>query len=230
MVEKTHSRLAPSSCYRWLACPGSARDDLPDTETEASQHGTLVHTIAELTVKGKKRWPKEVREQWNAIEPGLRNEFRECIDEYAEFVKGVDCKEMLHEVKLQHPHLADFGGTADTIALTEDSIHIVDLKSGSMPVGADGNKQLQCYTLLAHRNFLGRENFYATIVQTRVGPPKTTSFTIGELEDLELQIAEASTKDDLVAGSHCLWCPLLDTCPAVEEYARGLAEAEFDEL
>ena len=48
-----HAVLSASSCYRWLACPPSAKEcaKLPDTSSEFARQGTDAHTLCEFKVK-----------------------------------------------------------------------------------------------------------------------------------------------------------------------------------
>ncbi|WP_296916312.1 DUF2800 domain-containing protein, partial [uncultured Megasphaera sp.] len=47
-----HAVLSASSCYRWLACPPSAKEcaKLPDTSSEFARQGTDAHTLCEFKV------------------------------------------------------------------------------------------------------------------------------------------------------------------------------------
>ena len=43
-----HAQLSPSSAVRWMTCPGSVRmcEGIPDTSSDASLEGTMMHTVA----------------------------------------------------------------------------------------------------------------------------------------------------------------------------------------
>ena len=110
-----------------------------------------------------------------------------------------------------------------------------DYKNGEMKVEVQDNKQLMCYINLARELFPGRKRFYGTIVQPKVFEnPITVEFTEAELDETLLEVVEASASDDLVAGAHCTFCPLLlhkgKTCPEAERRAREAADADFDEI
>lgn len=227
----SHSRLAPSSSSRWINCPGSARSDLPDTTNEAAERGTITHSVAEYLLKGGKRLPVKLARAWGAIDAEVRAELQQCIDQYLEFVGGMT-GELHHEVKLHHPTITDFGGTIDTLCVTETTLHCVDLKSGIVMVRANNNTQMKSYLLLAARKYPGRKEFYSTIIQSRVGDglPKTTRYTQDDLDEWELEVAGAATKDDLRAGSWCYYCPLLNTCGVARQHARDMAMESFDDL
>lgn len=181
--------------------------------------------------KGGKKIPVKLAKQWSLIEPEIRVQLQECIDQYLDFIKGMS-GELHHEVKLHHPSITDFGGTLDTLEVTPTTLHVVDLKSGIVMVGATNNTQMKSYLLLAARAYPGRSEFYTTIIQPRVGDgtPKTAKFTQDDLDEWELEVAGAATKTDLKAGSWCYYCPLLETCGVARQHARDMALESFDDL
>lgn len=80
-----HAVLSASSCYRWLACPPSAKEcaKLPDTSSEFARQGTDAHTLCEFKVKtalGQKL--EDPTKELTFFD----EEMAECTDEYAQFV------------------------------------------------------------------------------------------------------------------------------------------------
>lgn len=51
----THATRSPSKAARWLACPGSIREEekYPDTSGPAAMDGTKTHAVLEYCLKGK---------------------------------------------------------------------------------------------------------------------------------------------------------------------------------
>ena len=48
-----HAQLSPSRAHRWMACPGSIREEskYPETTGPAAIDGTHTHTLLELCIK-----------------------------------------------------------------------------------------------------------------------------------------------------------------------------------
>lgn len=212
-----HSRLSPSSSDRWLLCPGSARYDLPDEETEAAAEGTYAHLVCNgLATRG-------------VMDPPPRSdEMREAVLAYGEYVAGVPGKHY-HELRLESALESDFGGTIDLLAVTPDMLHVVDFKYGRQIVYAAGNTQLKSYLCLAREIYPGRTKFLGSIVQPRVQAPQCEEFSGEELEWHMWDVMRAAGSRSVTPGEHCRYCPLLDRCHAAKRYACETAEAAFSD-
>ena len=80
-----HAVLSASSCYRWLACPPSAKEcaKLPDTSSEFARQGTDAHTLCEFKVKTA--LGQKMEDPTKSL-TYFDEEMAECTDEYAQFV------------------------------------------------------------------------------------------------------------------------------------------------
>lgn len=115
-----------------------------------------------------------------------------------------------------------FGGTLDFCRVTEQYIHVYDLKTGRVDVNVNGNEQLASYLLLARQKFGPRERYYGTIVQPRLNYKATAEFHIDALLEVDRRIRECIGDDTRVAGIHCEHCPLLGECSVAHDRAVEL--------
>lgn len=222
-----HSRLAPSSSGRWVHCHGSAKLNLPDTGSAAAELGTLAHSFGYHALLDEPL-PAEDSDKLAELSDEDFKEMTAGVQLYIDFVRGIPGLKHF-ELKLQHPTIADFGGTLDAIGITDDFLHIADLKYGLMFVGASRNRQLLSYLCLARHRFGRRPIYYATIVQPRVadGRTDTETFTNEDLDDHELDVIEAAYDDTLTPGGWCHYCPLLMQCKVAEQHRHDMAAIEF---
>jgi hypothetical protein len=218
-----HHLLAPSSMSRIVECPGSKGADSHQSNA-AADLGTLIHAAgAGASVVVPEGEDREV--------------FEKCIAVWHDFLIEVmpdDPTQLKQEEYLESKTILDFGGTADLLIVTDEFLHVADLKTGQGEVSVHDNKQIGSYLNLAREKYGPRERYYGTIIQPRLDYQETVEFTARDLSDLRERIADAANSDDLRPGSHCRYCPLLATCSkaqqAVVDILRdGTPVAEPDE-
>ena len=159
----THARLSPSSSKQWTQCTASvayieANDHLvpADTSSVFSQEGTVAHEYA-----------AEVLLKTRAIED-VPNPFRPYVKAYVDYClalvpEGVDYQV---EVSVELFYQQGERGTCDFSVVTDDEIHIADLKYGAgVLVEAQQNTQLAIYGLSLIRML---ESIYDFTPETRV--------------------------------------------------------------
>jgi hypothetical protein len=226
-----HYRLAPSSSSRWLACPFSAQDNLPDTAGPPAKAGTIGHKHADHWLERNRDhskfnplWLLET-EVFDAVAPlvgkSKGDDIAMATTTYAAYVAALP-GEHVYETKIAHNAIKDFGGTVDTAIIDrkESTLGVADFKSGYWEVAAKGNTQLQSYLVLARQQFGHFQNYTATIVQPRVKKPiKTASFSGAELDAFEGLVKIASKSDRIQSGQHCRFCPLRPNCFEGQKYA-----------
>ena len=157
-------KLSASSCYRWLACPPSAKEcaKLPDTSSEFARQGMDAHTLCEFKVK------TALGQKLEDPTKGLTffdEEMAECTDEYAQFVMEclvtakASCKAPLIMIE-QRLDFSKWGpngfGTGDCLIVADDTLTVIDYKHGlGVLVDAEKNPQMMCYALGALNLFDG---------------------------------------------------------------------------
>jgi hypothetical protein len=229
----THSKLSPSSAYRWLACPGSVREEAKYPEPPSGPgaiDGTHSHTLLEHCIKGNGDPSKMVGIKLKDHE----GEFvvdRARADRVAQALTYVRQRagfmgQVVAESRVQPAHFLgrdDMSGTADVQITTPDVFEVIDFKDGMNEVTAKDNPQLELYALgalaklkLPINGDYGFQTVRTTIIQPKMalkGLPIITShdLTIPELMGkIGKFVAGAAATDQpdapLVSGSHCKYC------------------------
>jgi len=215
-----HAKISPSGYKRWSNCPGSYTlqqklgDLLPeDTGSDAANLGTELHDNAEQALKTGSEPREEVAFYVNYCHQASTAPDAEVFIE--------------HQVPLFYSR--EEHGYADYIVRTDDCVHIIDLKTGRIPVEAENNYQLLIYAYgMATFN---TERFKMTIVQNDTA--KTWELDMAQAEAIASTIgvkAQAAMNEyihDLVASDEaCQWCPCKPFCSA---YTERLLES-FEDL
>jgi len=225
-----HSRLSPSGMSRILKCPGSAVDNPPDRGSEAADLGTLAHSFGEAILSpdgGDVKFPDD--------------EMKSAVFDYVGYVRahkshdeleGVDHtnSKMLMEERIVSETLPDYGGTIDTLIVSDTHLHVIDFKYGQMLVPPRDNKQIQSYLDLASEKYPGRQRFFGTIVQPRVSRNYSCiEYAADQLLDHRFQVTLACDDTTRTAGDHCQWCPLKQGCDVVKAHLLKVAQMDFDD-
>ena len=206
-----HARCSPSAYRKWSTCPGSLTlekklgDLLPDDEgSDAANLGTQLHSTAEQALKGE-------------CEPCEATQF--YVD-YCRDAAAADDAEMIVEALVPLFYSREEHGYADCVVRTDKVVHIIDLKTGCIPVNAVDNWQLLIYAY--GMGLLSTETFKMTIIQN--DEAKTWTVSAEQADALASVIgvkAQAAMNDyihELAASDDaCRWCPCKAYCPAFTE-------------
>ncbi len=246
----THSRLAPSSAYRWLTCPASLQYAKDDTSSEYATEGSQAHSVLEHVLRtGRKPLPRRCT-QCKAIgtktvcsqcggKAGLDREVQRAIQLAVDVIRALEAsinpEKTGIETRIESHRIEGFGGTVDWYAISGDHCEIVDYKHGVRYVEAIDNAQLKCYALLLQEQYGRLKSFAATIVQPRsVGTSsrvRRSVFGAEELAELRLSIANAIVSENLYwSGEHCVYCPAMQKCPHLAAQASKVAKGQIHTL
>jgi hypothetical protein len=152
-----HAQLSPSKAYRYLACPGSVREEAKYPEPPSGPgavDGTHSHTLLEhclkqfidpLAVVGQTL--KDHDGEFTVDKP--RAERVKVAFDYVHKVENLGCK-VLTEQRVSPAHLigrTDMDGTVDIQIHGPEVLEIIDYKDGMNLVEAKDNSQLELYAL-----------------------------------------------------------------------------------
>lgn len=255
---RAHARLSPSAAKRWMACPGSVREEakFPDSSSSFADEGTAAHELAQHCLE--KSADADAYEGFfvnlteskpiNAKPLGERSvridaEMVDGVQVYLDHVRGIMSSATEWEVE-KRVDLTSVpgmeGGTADFLAYDEKTgvLHVVDLKYGrGVAVEVEGNPQLFCYGLGALTLYGNRRvmELQLHIVQPRAshrdGPVRTWTADPLDLHlfRTDLRLAAERTAEPDAPLAAGDWCKFCKAAPACETLrSRALSVAQAE--
>ncbi len=240
---RAHAVLGASSAHRWLECTPSARinAELPATTNQYAETGTLAHEIGEYSLllhlnritdevfKAKYTEWRENEHFYNGILEDVKDYIDFVIEAYHEALAVDEMSTINLEERLDYSmHVPDGFGTGDTVIISGNTIHIIDLKFGKNLVEAYENPQLKLYAIGAYEKYsymYDIKEIKLSIVMPRVSDG-TSSFIISTkdllkwLEETVKPAAELAHKGEgeRVAGNHCKYCKVGSYCATRAKY------------
>lgn len=248
MEENKHALLSASTAHRWLACTPSARLELEENTEECSVYaaeGTEAHELAEILLS--KLFNKITKEEYITKREAFMKksqyftaEFEEYVNDYVHYVveqtSDLGDYHIFFELKVPFSNVVPQGyGTVDTVIVTKDTIHIIDLKFGrGIPVTAINNPQLRLYGFGALNLFPRSKQVRMTIHQPRLNSIDHETLSKEELIDWAINEvkprAELAIKGDgklRPTEEACRFCKLKGKCKARADLQLEQAKREF---
>lgn len=248
-----HAILSASAAHRWLVCTPSARLEQNEGRAECSIYaaeGTAAHRLAEIKLMYRfgKMSPSEYTDTYdefkNDPEYGkyYNKEFEEYVDAHVEYIVQLTDEldtpyHIFFELRVNFANVVPQGfGTADVLLVTEDTIHVIDLKFGAgVPVSAINNPQLRLYGMGALNLFPNTKYVKMTINQPRLDSRDTETLEKRELlawafEYVKPRAEEAIKGEGMLEASEdaCRFCKLRGKCKARADMQLELARREFE--
>jgi hypothetical protein len=220
----THAPFAPSSATRWLTCTGSfgLGLQLPEAPDSAyAAEGTRLHDVAAAILRGTKDYfPGGV------VDPADHAFLLPYLGHAAKVLKAYKKSGGVVRIEERVEHSDLLFGTPDLIAIDDEWLEVVDLKTGAgIMVEPEENDQLLAY---AYMVLLKRKRFDLPmpkgVTLTIVQPPDeakpvkswetTSTFVLAWGVKAEAAIRAALAGSfDLVPGEHCRFCKAKPVCP-----------------
>lgn len=198
-----HAKFSPSAAHIWLRCGLYVRmvEMFPRTSTPAAEEGTRLHDIAA-----------------KALEAGEFESEEPVLNSYFDLIRKIlDEKPRHFYIEKKVRIFEDCSGTADAVAVGDDWLDVVDLKTGKSPVQARENPQLVLYALgFLDLHPLPDDARVRLIIEqprsTAKSPINEWVTTAGEIlsrKPMFLKAAERAHRSPPVtmAGHHCWFCP-----------------------
>ncbi|WAX09188.1 hypothetical protein BT401P3_00005 [Bacteroides phage BT401P3] len=236
-----HALLSPSSSERWLNCTPSARlaDAAGSKTSEYAEEGTTAHELAEhvlgcwtdgtfLPECEEMPVPENI-----ASNKYYSEEMRDAIGEYVIFVTGEFYEmqkglfggpvTMRLEEKLDISGYApESFGSADVSLVSEQILHIIDLKYGKGVKVPAESPQFKMYALGVLAKFGGAKvkRIRMSVAQPRLRHFETIEVDVRDLLDWAEKVLRPKAKlayegkGEQVVGSWCQFCPVKATCRA----------------
>lgn len=242
--ERGHAILSPSSSERWLNCTPSARlaDAAGSKTSEYAEEGTTAHELAEHVLgcwTDGTFYPEceEIPVPENiASNKYYSEEMKEAISHYVAFVTG-EFYEMqkgpfggpvtMHlEEKLDISGYApESFGSADVSLVSEQILHIIDLKYGKGVKVPAESPQFKMYALGVLAKFGGAKvkRIRMSVAQPRLKHFETIEVDVRDLLDWAEKVLRPKAKlayegkGEQVVGSWCQFCPVKATCRAQKD-------------
>jgi hypothetical protein len=240
----SHARLSPSKAHRWMACPGSVREEAvyPDVSGPSGIDGTHTHTVLEHCVKADLADPMSMvgikmkdHEGEFVVDADRAARVKVAIDYLRKRKEELMICMITPEQRVNPAFLlgrTDLSGTADVQIHAPGVLEIVDYKDGMGTVSAKDNLQLELYALgvlaglqLPVNGNYPYETVRMTIVQPKLAIKGQPAITWVEkpvrsiIEDMGKFIVGAAATDDpnapLLSGDHCKFCKHKGGCAAL---------------
>jgi hypothetical protein len=218
-----------------MACPGSvnAEGGRVDRTSSFAEEGTRAHDLMEIALKSGKPCSGLTQDA----------EMADFVQVYVDYVNSLIKKEdsVFIERRVDFSEWVPGGfGTADTIVMDDDRIHIVDLKYGKgVAVFAENNPQAMLYALGAYADFMFMGDFKTiriSIVQPRLDSISeweigvTDLLKFGETVRQAAEATEAPKAKRIPGEKQCKFCKAKADCPALMKLTSDTLMADFDQL
>jgi hypothetical protein len=241
---KGHSNLGPSVAEKWLNCAGSIQMEKnlpPVPDSKYANEGSAAHELAESCLIHGYPTSEFLNTRLPESQIIVSQEMCEYIQEYVDFVRAIP-GDHEYEQKVSYEEWASGGfGTADDIAVTDDTIYVTDLKYGKgIPVDAYENPQGKLYALgaLSERSsFQYFEKVVITIHQPRLNSVTQFETTPSDIYQWANDIVRPAALRCLEPNAplnpgtkQCRWCRAKPICPALLRSTEETLLMEFDDM
>ena len=232
-IARAHAPMSASRIPRIVSCPASYKLEnmMPREDTSpAAARGTYIHELAEKIMRA------------NGISAAFYDENAEDLDiamDYVEYIHELSkgAKKCLYEYNVNkglqsiNPNL---GGTADAVIIKDKELHVVDLKTGRVPVNVENNLQLMTYALGVALQLNAPDDIEVHLHIWQ--PNNVSSWNWGDWIDLIAfkgqleQAAIDAEKEDAPtnpSNDNCKYCKAKPICPALKAKVQDAARSDF---
>lgn len=219
--------VSPSAWMVWEKCALSlqaVKSPLVLERDEYAKEGTRLHKLIEETLKGEN--------------PVIEDNDGAALVRFA--VETVKC-EVGDNLTMDTEYLLSvkkgnilFSGITDCVAVSGDTVTVIDFKTGWREVEAEGNSQLKLYAhIFAETMDKTIKRWKGIIINARFN---SVSYTGGDIEPDYLSnttkdIIARAKKKQFATGNHCAYCQRLSTCTKIRaEIAKWITPGAIDSI
>jgi Protein of unknown function (DUF2800) len=230
-TDRAHAPMSASRMSRIMACPASFKleNSMPYVPAgAAAERGTYIHEMAEKILEG---------DLFSYPAADVDPEDLKIATDYAKYVEELRANARSSHIELnvneglQQLHPA-FGGTADAVVIKNNTLHVVDLKTGRIPVKAEENEQLLTYALGVAQQLKAPPH---VAVELHIWQPGNVSRWSTTMERLRKHGTDMVAAAKLAEGEPvpspsadaCRYCKAKAICPAMREKVQDTARKEF---
>ena len=242
-----HAKIfGASKAKQWGQCPGSVKqsEGIPDISSPDAMRGSAVHAVAESVLRQEVDHADALVDSEVSINGSeavlIANEMADLAQTYVNDLDDLTPTGALRVIEQWVSYSSiidqpDAGGTADALVITEDEIHVHDLKAGHVEVDAEENWQLMLYALGAHVSYGLLHDFKTIrlyIHQPRHNRVSEWSCSLEHLLQFGEQMKERAARvfthphEYNPGEEQCRYCKGKATCPALTKAVLD----EFDVL
>jgi hypothetical protein len=240
-----HAELGPSAAKRWMTCTGSPGAIAAavahygeEPPSEYAEVGTAIHEAGDASISDPSISPEDlVGQVFHGHEIS-----RDDLDAFQDYVKY--CRSLAEDAdwwaceQLVVVIPGKVWGTADFMAVIDNTLYVIDLKTGYNRVEAAENPQLKLYALGALLEIgmvFDIEQVITGIAQERIGHFDLHEYSAEELlewkAEVERVLDEIENSPQLVPSDEaCQYCRARSTCPALREQVVAEAEQDFRDM
>lgn len=244
-----HSKFSPSQSPRWVNCTASfyvnEEMEIQGSESIYSREGTIAHDIASKVLKKEARLKSFLgyTEKFGDDEIYFDQDKLDYIQDYLDIVISYAREgELQVEEKVKVDE--DIWGTSDARILTQETLHVFDLKFGKgETVHIEENEQMINYAAGALNEVDPIENDIKEAVLHIIQPRRTDGENIHQFWTVPIKELQPHVNRILKAKSQikkgpehtefnpghkqCRWCNYKGQCKHFAEYNLGIAGLTF---
>jgi hypothetical protein len=215
-------KLSPSKAHRFLNCTKSLEFDVDFIETPVTMRGSILHTLAEMSLRNQETMEYIAEHKINEYELYLINEYTRAVWNETERIKGELIIEKKKPIIIFNNNI---NLIVDALIIGEKEASIIDLKTGNADVDVEDNEQLYFYAYMVATQYNNIETFYLNIFQK--GILKTYVVTKNQVFDFFLEkehVFLKIEKNELEynpSDKACKFCSIKDKCMARAKWIIG---------
>jgi CRISPR/Cas system-associated exonuclease Cas4 (RecB family) len=216
-------KLSPSKAHRFLNCTKSLEFDVAFVETPQTIRGSILHELAEMSLKNEDILNFIEQHKVNEYELYLINGYVREV--WSELLKIPNSQMVIEEKKPIIIYNNNINLVIDCLILGDRVASIFDLKTGNGDIEVEDNEQLYFYAYMVATTYDKVDKFILNIYQK--GKKKTTELTRQEVFDFFIEKEEVFRKIEQgkleykPSDKACKFCPIKDTCLARARWIIG---------